>query len=57
MTAETFISSDTWECPAGVTSVQVESWAGGNEDDEDDDGGDSGFTDNSENLAKEWKVE
>lgn len=29
MSVDTFTSSTTWTCPAGVTSVQVECWAGG----------------------------
>ena len=29
LTTETFTESTSWLCPAGVTSVQVESWGGG----------------------------
>jgi len=28
-TTDTFETSDTWTCPAGVTSVAVKCWAGG----------------------------
>lgn len=29
MPSQEFTTTDTWTCPAGVTSVQVECWAGG----------------------------